>query len=78
MFCEFVGKFRRLVLIALGWFCEEKEENRIFLSNCVGVKDSQNIHTTLESNDFCLLSQTERKTGGKTLRYSISQTTLKK
>ena len=73
MLCEFMEKFRRLVLIALGRFYEEREENRIFLF----VKDSQNIHTTFEV-PIISVRVSETETEGKTLGYSISQTTLKK
>ena len=78
MFCEFMEKFRRLVLIALGRFYEEREENRIFLSRLFA-KDSQNIHTctTLEVPTI-YVRISKRETEGKTLGYSISQTTLKK
>ena len=76
MFCEFMKKFRRLVLIALGRFYEEREEIGSF-SPKLFVKYSQNIHITFVVPTISVrVSETE--TEGKTLGYSISQTTLKK
>ena len=77
MFCEFMEKFRRLVLIALGRFYEEREENRIFFSKLFVSERFTNIHTTFEV-PMISVRVLETETVGKTLGYSISQTTLKK